>query len=202
MKKAVVVCLLCVGLYLLWQSWATRSETIALDGSGYELTYTVAWGWSMQERVSLAKPGQPSSDSDWIELFEKPYNSGVAVYQTADGRAYYLGLLYHTMRFDPASGVLDVLCRKPEEVAYTAEARFAAKDNRLRADTGAPSLFEYVDGDWLGASTGTPVASKYYADLLYLGRFGVLDGNFRGADIGFQPAAAPESQMALDASCD
>lgn len=207
MKKLLVFCLFCWGLYLLWQSWETRSATLDLEGSGYKLTYSVVWGMSMHERLSVARAEQPfsGSSSEWLELYKKPYNSGLAVYRTLDGSAYYFGFLYRTIRFDPASGTLKALCEKPAEVGYTDEgARLAQmKDVVLsqQADAGAPRLFDHIDGDWLAASTGKPVASKYYANLQYLGRFGILDGGLRGTDVGFLPAARPEPHLALNAGC-
>jgi len=38
MKKLIIVGLLRLGGFFLWKTWMTRSETVALDGSGYELT--------------------------------------------------------------------------------------------------------------------------------------------------------------------
>ncbi|TBB69186.1 hypothetical protein [Rhizobium ruizarguesonis] len=111
MRRAfvVVVGMVCL-VYAAWHVAMTRSTTIRLEPAGYELTYSMAWGWGMEERWTIRKFGAlwSSPSSKWTEIWKKPYNSGMVVYASDDGQTYYFGTGYGLHFFQAETrGLLD-----------------------------------------------------------------------------------------------
>ncbi|QND47338.1 hypothetical protein HB780_16680 [Rhizobium lusitanum] len=189
----------------------TRSATISLEPTPYNLTYAMAWGWGMEERFSITPIGALLSgpSSDWIDIWKRPYNSGIALYRTLDGRTYYLGLSYQLFWFHAPSGDLVASCDKGNIPAYTSLGDEISKLRNYEAiealDPGAWHLFEYIEADQRGTIPTLPPNSRYYANLQYLGKFGLVRPEKRGGrgdEVDFAPAGkAPEPRLGLDFSC-
>lgn len=209
MRRLFVISLLviCAG-YAFWKLGMTRSTTIALETTGYDFTYTIAWGMGMDEEFSLARVGElmsgPSSGS--IDIWKKPYNSGLALYRAVDGGTYYFGLGYKLFTFEPSSGVLKSSCSVDDTPPHTPLgmqlSKLTVHEDIEAVDPGARHLFSYIEADRLGTIPSSPPNSRYYANLLYLGKFGLIRSGGRGDDVGFAPAdKAPEPRFGLQFSC-
>ncbi|MFT4182927.1 MAG: hypothetical protein QM636_13535 [Rhizobium sp.] len=189
----------------------TRSAMISLEPTPYNLTYTMAWGWGMEERFSVTQVEAllSGSSSGWIDIWKKPDNSGLTLYRTLDGRTYYLGLSYQLFWFYVPSGTLVASCDKRNIPAYTSLGEQVSKLKDYEAiealDPGSRHLFQYVETDQRGTIPISPPNSRYYADLQYLGRFGLIRSENRGSrgnGVAFAPAnMAPEPRLGLDFSC-
>ncbi|MCJ8508527.1 hypothetical protein MUU53_11450 [Rhizobium lemnae] len=84
-----------------WHSLTRRSTAVEL-GPDLTLTYTVAWGFGMSQRFTVGQRWRPWSSvtSGWIEILQKPYNSGAAVYASEDGKTCYIGTSYNLIVID------------------------------------------------------------------------------------------------------
>jgi len=195
-----------------WRSAMRSSTTVTLDQTGYELTYTIAWGWGMDERIDLSRAGAwlPGPTSGWEWIWKKPYNSGVVVYRSDDGKTYYLGLTRNLFRFEPATGTLKEVTEIEDRPPFTPLAEKISSMRRHEeidaADPGAPWFPAAVPAGFRSVVPTSPPRSRYYRGLSYLGRFGVLllrdgplrDGSMRGDGTAFAPAdATPEPRLPL-----
>lgn len=212
----LVLLLTCAG-YAGWRVLMTRSVTIRLEPAGYDLTYTMAWGMSMHQEFALSKLGRPVSgaSSGWIELWKKPYDSGLSVYRTPDGSRYYLGTGYTLFMFDTASGELSSSCSPDFPPPFTELGQkldFYRSYEVIRSlDPEGRSLFRYIDPEEQGGPVSdTSLSSRYYADLDYLGRFGLVrppdswpgSGSGRGDEVRFVPAGhGNEPRNSLGSMC-
>ena len=180
----------------------TRSVTVPLEGSGYDLTYTVAWGWGMEEKFRLAPAGSsgPDLSSGWREIWDKPYNSGMALYRSQDGATYYLGMSYNVFEFKVSSGNLTVFCDRKGLVERFPD---APAEHGGEFVAGAPRLQRYVYERLQPRIPSAPPDSKFYVNLKYLGKFGVTQsGGWRGDGVSFVPADdTSEPRNGLDGSC-
>jgi hypothetical protein len=214
MRRFLVFSLVAVcAIYFLWRTQLTRSTTIQLEDTGYGLTYSVAWGLGMEERFAVSRWGGmlPGSSSGWLEIWDKPYNAVLTVYRTLDGKTYYFGTGWlFVFTFDPISGEIKRFCGgtqtpMPQLTALGAQLRNRTVYTEAEATDPAPRLRSYVNAQDRGAIPISPSKSRYYADLLYLGKFGVIGnihGRGRGEDVGFVPAdKAAEPRFGLDANC-
>lgn len=203
-----LIALLCL-ILLAGCDFGTRSNTIALEAEGLELTYSIAWYFGMEEKFALSRKGDifSTAESHWIELYAKPYNSGLAVYRSNEGETYYFGTGYQLFIFDARTDRLKVSCSSKDVPAYTPLGKklFETKDyfERRAIDPKARRLFSYVEvkekGDVIPVS---PPISRYYATLKYLGKFGLVRSGGRGNEIRFVPlASSPEPQMSLSPDC-
>lgn len=211
LRNLGAACAVLVGAFILWQSAMTRSVAIRLDNDRYDLSFTMAWGWGMSERLRLTRPGAffSTASSSWIEIWKKPYNSGLSIYRSSKDGSYYFGSGYKLFRFDPTSGKLTESCEKSLIPARSplgerlAPLRSGPEADAL--DPGARRLFTYIEA---GQNNDQPshVDSKYYLNLTYLGSIGLLrptrDQSSRGGDVTFAPAnKAPEPRLSLDIHC-
>ncbi|UWM82523.1 hypothetical protein [Rhizobium sp. SRDI969] len=197
--------------YAVWHMAMARSTTIRLEPAGYQLTYSIAWGLGMEERFALKKFGAiwPSQSSAWTEIWKKPYNSGMVAYVSDDGKTYYFGTGYGLHLFQPEQGAYWTTCHKgniPKRTSFAERLSFFGSDAAdEELDPGAPRLFEYVQANEAsGAIPSSPPASRYYAGLKYLGRFGLVatSGRGRGEEVRFVPAGtAMEPRLGLQFSC-
>lgn len=209
MRRLLVIGLLviCAG-YTFWKIGMTRSTTIGLKSTGYDLTYTIAWGLDMTEEFSLKRVGalMPGSSSGSIDIWKKPYNSGVALYRSIDGGTYYFGLGYKLFTFDPSSGALKSSCyigTIPPLTPFGMQLSNLTAYKQIEAvDPGARHLFNYIEADERGTIPLSPPNSRYYANLIYLGKFGLIRAKGRRNDVGFAPAdKASEPRFGLKFSC-
>ncbi|MDM9623580.1 hypothetical protein [Rhizobium sp. S96] len=196
--------------YTVWHVAMSRSITVRLEPVGYELTYSMAWGLGMKERLTLRKFGAfwPTQSSEWIEIWKKPYNSGMVVYVSDDGDTYYFGTGYRLHFFQPGEGVYSTPCDKGNIPKRTPLARrlsfFGADAADEDIDPGAPRLFEYVPANKPGGAVpSSPPPSRYYAGLRYLGKFGlVATSEGRGNELRFVAAGTSvEPRLGLQFSC-
>ncbi|WP_434712342.1 hypothetical protein NMA58_03420 [Rhizobium sp. YTUHZ045] len=192
-------------VYAAWHAAMVRSTTIRLEPAGYQLTYSVAWGLGMEERFALKKLGAvwPSQSSEWTKIWKKPYNSGMVVYVSDDGKTYYFGTGYRLHFFQPERDAYWTTCHNgsiPKRTPLAERLSFFGSDPADEGiDPGAPRLFEYVRANEAsGEIRGSPPASRYYAGLKYLGRFGLVattKGRGRGEEVGFVPAGTSLEQF-------
>lgn len=208
MRRLIIILVIIVAIYAIWSAVMRRSETVRLEPAGYELSYTIAWGWGIDEKLSLSRIGAllPGLSSEWIEIWKKPYNSGLAVYHS-DGGTYYFGSIYKLFIFEPSQGTLRASCNPHDVPARTP---FGTQLSNLGADKadetidpGGRHLFSYVEADQKnGSIPALPPNSRYYAGLKYLGKFGLVRSGGRGSDIRFvPPSSAPEPRLALEVHC-
>lgn len=207
-RRLIIGLVLVCGGFFIWKTEMTHSATVNLQPVPYSLTYTMAWGLGMDERFAIRRTGSLwfEQSSRWINIWKKPYNSGLALYRSSNGKAYYLGLNYTLFIFDALSGTLRTSCDTDSIPAYTPLAEQLSRSRNYEAqealDPKAPRLFEYIEINQLGAMPTSPPKSRYYADLEYLGKFGLIRSHGRGSKVGFAPAdRAPEPRFGLDFSC-
>ncbi|TCL70380.1 hypothetical protein EV286_107251 [Rhizobium sp. BK251] len=209
MRRLLVIGLLvtCAG-YAAWEVAMSRATTVRLGTSGYDLTYTMSWGLGMEEELRLTRVGAfmsgPSSGS--IDIWKRPYNSGLALYRSRDGGIYYFGLGYELFTFVPSRGVLRASCRvrfKPSLTPFGLHlSKLTVAEDIEAQDAEASELFNYVESGQPSVLPSSPPASKYYADLVYLGKFGVVRSGGRGNDVEFAPAdTTPEPRFGLAFNC-
>ncbi|WP_424630167.1 hypothetical protein [Bradyrhizobium sp. SYSU BS000235] len=208
MRQPLKTGLVVIVAYLLWTTWMSRSAAVALEPSGYTLTYTMTWGWGMDEKISLSRFGGWWSrhSSEWFSVWDKPYNSGASVYRSADGGSYFFAVGYKLWKFELSSGALTSYCDS-KTLPYTSLGTQIATATSYRTvaaiDPGAQSREEYVEpAQQSGPVPASPPDSKYYANLKYLGRFGLVRSGGRGNEVRFVPANhAPEPRLGLFANC-
>jgi hypothetical protein len=160
----------------------------------------------MEEKFSLAPVDAlwPGPSSEWLEIWKKPYNSGIAVYLSEAG-AYYFGTYYRIYIFDPSQGTLKASCHPKDVPARTPLATqlegFSREDDTI--DPGAKQPFSFVEAEHESVSIPTsPPSSRYYANLKYLGRFGLVRSGGRGGKVIFVSAGrAPEPRLGLRINC-
>jgi len=209
-KKLGAWILVIGALITAWHSLTRRTVAVDLGSSGYELAYTVDWGFGMDQRFSLKRSWAPwSADaSRWIEIFDKPYNSGATLYLSDDGENYYVGAGYNLLTIVPGEGALKTTCYTdalPERTPLAELLLISDPETDEELDPGAPRVNTYVPSDEPNAALRDPApASRYYKGVRYIGRFGVTGerGSGRGSGVGFAPATvAPEPRLGLEFSC-
>lgn len=198
------------GLHLL----STRSATVRLEPIGYDLSYAVSWGLGMEQRFTLHADGAilSGTSSGWRKIWDKPYNAALSVYRSLDGNTYYFSTGWgpvHT--FDVRSGTLRSDCLYPQPLKLTelgdrlVRLRGKGREVMDSADPGASDLWSYVETSGRGEIPEAPPGSRYYADLVYLGRFGVVPNarrRGRGEDVAFTPAGrTPEPRFGYAPNC-
>jgi hypothetical protein len=201
MRRLVVIGLAAIAVYALWTYWTTRSTTIKLGPSGYNLTYTMSWVEGMDEKVSFSSVGGlfPGPSSEWVMILQKPYNSGVVLYRSAEGDTYFLGAGYKFWKFEPSLRTLRSFCN-PKMLTYTA---LGTQLSQSHESAGGQDLFSYIEPDQKGGPVpNTPPDSRYYSGLKYLGKFGLVRSSGRGNEVRFVPADnAPEPSLGLSVNC-
>lgn len=209
MRKAILLIIL-VGLCMAGcRNLTQRSVSVPLGSSGYELVFTVAWGTGMDQQFTLQRKGASLStaSSRWIEIFDKPYNSGATLYVSDDGTTYYLGAFYTLLTIEPGEGTLETTCNQealPKRTPLAELLLDSEWDTDEKLDPGAPRINRYIQTDESSSALPDPLPSRYYEGVRYIGRFGVTDddGRGRGAGVGFAPATlAPEPRLGLEFSC-
>lgn len=150
----------------------------------------------------------PSHSSEWNKIWKKPYNSGLAVYRSVAEEIYYLGSEYGVLIFDPTLGTLKRTCNQsdmPKAIPSGLPVP-APTSNALKAAAAKDQsryLFEYIEVDQMsGDISATPPNSKFYLDLKYLGRFGLVRSDGRGSEVRFvTPETAPEPYWGISKLC-
>lgn len=209
MLRPPTVIFILVSVFLGWSWMMQRSTTVTLQDTDYSLTYRVAWGFGMKERLMLGKTEAPWSlaSSQWVEIWKKPYNSGAVLYVSNDGQTFYIGTYYKLGIAMPDSKRLVMTCDKADIPKLTQLGRHISASQDFEQvkiiDPEGQSFPSYIEADVPGrTTTGPPTPSKYYIDLQYIGRFGVVRGKSRGKDVRFVSSDnAPEPQMSLNVHC-
>lgn len=210
MKKLGVWILVIGALIAVCHSLTRRTVAVDLGSSGYELAFTVDWGFGMDQRFRLKRSWVPwpADSSRWIEIFDKPYNSGATLYVSEDGETYYVGAGYTLLTIVPDEGTLDATCNVellPKRTPLAELLLVSDLETDEQLDPGAPRVNTYVPTEEPKALLSDPApTSKYYKGVRYIGRFGVTGerGSRRGSGVGFAPAAAaPEPRLGLEFSC-
>jgi hypothetical protein len=187
-----------------------RSVAVSLGSSDYDMVFTVAWGTGMHQQFTLQRQGASLStvSSRWIEIFDKPYNSGATLYVSDDGTTYYLGAFYTLLTIEPGEGTLETTCDQEALPKRTPLAELLLNsewETDEKLDPGAPRINTYIPTEESSSALPDPLPpSKYYEGVRYIGRFGVTDddGRGRGSGVGFAPATiAPEPRLGLEFSC-
>ncbi|MBO9125713.1 MULTISPECIES: hypothetical protein [unclassified Rhizobium] len=214
MLRATIALCVIAGCAIAWQVFSRRSVVIDLKPNEYVLSYTMAWGLGMDQRLTLERKGWPWAvgSSDWIEIWKKPYNSGAAVYVSETDDTYYIGTGYKLIFVTPLQDTVLASCDERLTPKLTPFAErlshrgFEPIDDKI--DPGAARTQSYISADEVGEATSvSPPPSRYYAGLRYLGRFGIIHPGHtrapnRGSEVGFAPAgSAPEPRLALQSSC-
>jgi hypothetical protein len=205
MRRAILL-IIVVGICIAgWRNLTQRSIAVSLGSSGYEVAFTVAWGVTgMDQQFTLERQGTPLSavSSSWIEIFDKPYNSGATLYVSADGTTYYLGASYILLTIVPGKGTLETTCNKEARPKRTPLGELLLNsewDMDEKLDPGAPRIHSFIQTEESSSALPDPLPpSRYYEGVRYIGRFGVTSE--RG--VGFAPATlAPEPRLGLEFSC-
>ncbi|MCT7667120.1 hypothetical protein [Shinella kummerowiae] len=184
-----------------------RSITVAVPMEKVDITYSVAWGWGMEERLSIAPEGSlfSSVSTNWEDIWGKPYNSGMTVYRSKDGQFLYIGLSIRLYRYDVEAGTMTAFCHSRDAVAFTPLGQQLAAVSFTEHEAIDPQRQErldYVDPVLKGEISASPPQSRYYSGLEYLGRFGVERAKGRGSDVGFEPSdKVSEPRLGLGGTC-
>lgn len=157
----------------------------------------------------LGKAGVPWSltSSKWAEIWKKPYNSGAVLYVSNDGQTYYIGTYYKLGIAIPDSKSLLMTCDKGAipKLTQLGQRISSSRDfGQVKIiDPEGQRFPSYIEADVPNATTtGSPSLSKYYVDLQYIGRFGVVRGKGWGGNVRFASSdTSPEPQMSLNVHC-
>ena len=210
MRSRVIAGLAILGaVYGLWHFAMTRTASTRLPGDTYTLSLAMAWGWGMEERIAIRRIGAlwPGPSSGWIELWKRPYNSGLSVYRSTENGTYYLGALYQLYIFEPGSGTLRASCNiedvPPRTVLGEQLSSRETTASDAQVDPGTVGLFNYIGNDEeTGDIPPDPPDSTYYRNLKYLGKFGLVRSEGRGNEVRFVPAnRGREPRLSLDIRC-
>ncbi|WP_097153632.1 hypothetical protein [Cohaesibacter gelatinilyticus] len=209
MRKIIFIALLIGVTLVVWNKTTQSSKTVVIDQTDYNLTFSVSWDWGMEERLSLNEKGGfwPLAESEWFEIYKKPYNSGAALYIDDRRKTIFIGTRYKLGILDLDEGTLSFTCDKSKIPALSNFGEqittFGNREKDETLDPAAPSFPSYIEPKTLGDTIPvSPPPSKYYSVLQYLGMFGIVRGDGRGSEVGFAPAdKAPEPRVALYVHC-
>ncbi|WP_420411872.1 hypothetical protein [Roseibium sp.] len=211
MRIAIGLLIVAGLLYSCFGPTRSHSVTIPLKGTEYEITYSMSWGRSMHQKFKVL-PAEAWSigmlTTVGYELYDKPYNSGVSIYRTADSKEFYFGLGYGAYKFNEADGTMEGGCYKIDLPAHNEFGEKLIKlsgfKEREAFDPSGRGLWNYIEPSQLGENITSMPASKYYKNLIYLGRFGLVRSvkPRRGNRVGFVPASkGAEPRFGLDHWC-
>nr|CAD6597686.1 hypothetical protein RTCK_00508 [Rhizobium sp. TCK] len=210
LKLIAVPALLLSAVYALWLATMVSSTTIALGDTGYAVTYSIAWGRGMDERVDVYGLGKPAVrlSGDWLDTWES--YSGVALYRSEDGNTYIFGVKPGIYRFDVTTRLMDYHCATSSIVSHTAAgasiaALTANQRSALSIDRKDHAYINLVEPSQDQRLPENPPASRYYEGLRFLGMFRVTEGR-RGTDGSRAAAFASSADIhepmnALDGDC-
>jgi hypothetical protein len=198
-------------VYALWLATMVSSTTIKLGDTGYAVAYRMAWGWGMEERVDVFRLDSPTvgQSGGWLDIWKKPYNSGMSLYRSEDGSTYLFGFAPGVYRFDVATGQMDYHCStaglvsaKAPEASLAVPTTLEGTSTRRRAQA-YNSFIEPTEGQEI---PDDPPASRHYEGLRFLGMFGVTRGGrdaMRGGPTAFASSEEGEEQIdTLDGDCE
>ena len=211
MRSAAIICGFLALCIAGWHAYFRQSAIVSIT-SEYALTYTVAWGWGMDQQVAFSRRWvpRPVATSEWIAIWKRPYNSGAAVYVTDRGDRYYVGTTYKLLIVDIPQGRIYSSCdtfQIPARTALGEKLLLSGAQGYQQMDPGAFALNRYIGKETLaGAAPNEPPPSRYYLGLRYLGRFGIVEPDkrvtSRGSEVRFVPAQnEPEPRLALQFDC-
>ncbi|HWU65058.1 MAG TPA: hypothetical protein VN112_23810 [Ensifer sp.] len=211
MRRAIIVGGILALCLAGWNIYSRRSTRVDITAN-HALIFTVAWGWGMDQQLTLSHRWAPGSvaASEWIEIWKRPYNSGMAVYATQRGDRFYIGTSYKMLIVDPSQRRIVSSCDTtmiPQRTALGEQLLLRGRDSYEMIDPGGVDLTRYIRQDVpAGAVPEQPRPSRYYAGLRYLGRFGVVGPDrsvgSRGSEVRFVPAENErEPRLALQFHC-
>lgn len=210
MRKFIFISVVFVLLYKACSAVLTHSVTVPIENTNYTLEYSMAWHTGMRETLTLLSPGPRSSilpKTASYEIYDKPYNSGVSVYRSDDARIYYFGFGFGLYRLNVEEDVFEGGCYQieiPPINEFGKKLRELELTERDQIDPDGRDLWRYIEQDKTGEKV-TQVPSKYYKDLVYLGKFGVIrppNNRGRGEFVGFVPSnKGAEPRFGLSYSC-
>ncbi|MBL1255376.1 hypothetical protein [Methylocystis sp. Sn-Cys] len=212
-KLFVTSVLLSCGFLLVYGA-ENRSVTIDLPDADYQLTYSIHWGLSMEERFYFKRRWLPiiSHSSDWLGIPERPYNTSIMLYFSREKKTYYLGHGNFVFTFDVLTGELRRHCNSEGIVEYTELSdrfrRMTYDERRRELDLltpGAKERPQMARKNLTGDYPTAPPASLFYRGLDYVGEFTLIyeeSKSQRGNDAGFIPSSkAPERPYGLSGTC-
>ncbi len=211
MRSAAIICGFLALCLAGWHAYFRQSAIVSITPE-YALTYTVAWGWGMDQQMTLSRRWvpRPIATSEWIEIWKRPYNSGAAVYVTDQGDRYYVGTTSKLLIADIPQGRIYSSCDTREIPMRTALGKkllLYSAQGYEQIDPGAFALNRYIGRETPAATVSNEQPpSGYYRGLRYLGRFGIVEPNkrvkSRGSEVRFVPAQnEPEPRLALQFHC-
>jgi hypothetical protein len=106
----LVALLLLIGAYKLLTQPAERSASIELGDTGKRLTFSVIWGWGMEQKLVISTGSSDLFETEKEEVWKKPYNAGGPIYRDASGRTFFVFLYSGIFRVDTVSNRIEKLC--------------------------------------------------------------------------------------------
>jgi hypothetical protein len=110
----LIALLVLIGTYKLVSQPAERSASIELGDTGKRLTFSVIWGWGMEQNLSISNASSDLFETEKEGVWKKPYNAGGPVYRDASGRTYFVFLYSGIFRVDTVSNRIKKLCDRKE----------------------------------------------------------------------------------------
>lgn len=197
-------------VWIIWNVLTTSSVSVPLAEPGLKVNYSMVRGlFGMKQNITVSEHALQvfGASSGWSDIFKRPYNSGVAVYRSVDGKTYFFGTGYMLYKYEMFSGKLQYSCNThwiPPENSFGRELmRSGNREEMERLDPGSTRLWRYLEEDQLGSRLlKEPIKSRYYRDLIYEGRIGLVRSPSRPLKAGFAPAdKAAEPRFGLHFSC-
>jgi hypothetical protein len=106
----LVALLVLIGVYKLSTQRDQRSTSIELGDTGKRLTFSVIWGWGTEQKLSISTGSTEVFETEYEEVWKKPYNAGGPVYRDASGRTFFVFLHSGIFRVDAVSDRIEKLC--------------------------------------------------------------------------------------------
>lgn len=106
----LVALLFLIGAYKLLTQPVERSTSIELGDTGKRLTFSVIWGWGMEQKLSISAGSSELFETKTEEVWKKPFNAGGPVYRDPSGMTYYVFLFSGIFRVDTVSNQMEKLC--------------------------------------------------------------------------------------------
>lgn len=208
-QYAIVIAMPVVVFWLFWKISMTRSVSISLVEPRVEVTYEMVWGFGLKQRVSVSAHRLQFFDasSGWIEIYDKNYNSGVSVYRTLGGETLYFGTGYKLYKYQLSSRELQTSCSKnliPALNSFGSKLLNSRTENEIQElDPGSIDLWNYLEEGQVGSHLPKESRkSRYYKNVVYEGRFGLVRSRGKFLKVGFAPAdKSAEPRFGLHFSC-
>ena len=136
-----VALLVLIGAYKLLTQPVERSASIELGDTGIRLTFSVIWGWGMQQKLSISTGSSELFETKTEEVWKKPYNAGGPVYADTSGRKFLVFLHSGIFRVDTVSNRIEKLCDRKVIAGLTHIGNFYVDMGTPRATRGKDVAF-------------------------------------------------------------